>query len=174
VEGTTAAEPSRREISVEAQTQQVQQERALLEAKMRLEARARNGSGWFYWIAGLSLLNSLAVVFGVGWTFLFGMAFTQVVDGISMGIQQSAGLQGVNLVSILALGLNVMAALVVGAFGYFARKGNQTVYIVGMVLYALDAIVSLIFQDWLGFLFHLLALAGLWSGLAAMRKLAAA
>jgi hypothetical protein len=43
-----------------------------------------------------------------------------------------------------------------------------------MVLYALDAIVSLIFQDWLGFLFHLLALAGLWSGLAAMRKLAAA
>ena len=159
---------------MEAQSQQAQQDRSLLEAKMRLESRARNGSGWFFWIAGLSLINSVIALSGATWTFLFGMAITQVIDGISIGIQHSAGLQGVNLVSLIALGLDVMVALVVGVFGYFARKGNQTVYIFGMALYALDAIVTLLFQDWLGFLFHLLALAGLWSGLAAMRKLAAA
>ncbi|HSB90261.1 MAG TPA: hypothetical protein VLD63_09590 [Anaerolineales bacterium] len=158
---------------MEAQPQQLQQDRSLLEAKMRLEVRARNGSGWFYWIAGLSLINSVIALSGATWTFLFGMAITQVIDGMSLGIQRSAGLQGFNLVSLIALALDAVVALIVGVFGYFARKGNQTVYIFGMVLYALDAVVTLLFQDWLGFLFHLLALGGLWSGLAAQRKLTA-
>ena len=150
---------------------QSQGERALLEAKLRLEARAKTGSGWFYWIAGLSFLNSLSVLLGGQLTFLFGLAITQVVDGISLGIQSNAGLEGVNFVSLIAFGLNFMAALVVGAFGYFARKGNQSAYVVGMALYALDTLVTLLFQDWLGFLFHLLALAGLWGGFRAFRKL---
>jgi len=150
---------------------QAQGERALLEAKLRLEARAKTGSGWFYWIAGLSFLNSLSVLLGGQLTFLFGLAITQVVDGISLGIQSNAGLEGVNFVSLIAFGLNFMAALVVGAFGYFARKGNQSAYVVGMALYALDTLVTLLFQDWLGFLFHLLALAGLWGGFRAFRKL---
>jgi len=150
---------------------QPQEERALLEAKLRLEARAKTGSGWFFWIAGLSFVNSLSVFLGGQLTFLFGLAITQVVDGISLGIQSNAGLEGVNFVSLIAFGLNFMAALVVGAFGYFARKGNQSAYVVGMVLYAFDTLVTLLFQDWLGFLFHLLALGGLWGGLTAFRKL---
>jgi hypothetical protein len=159
---------------MDAQPQQFSADRTLLEAKMRLEARARSGSRWFYWLAGLSLLNSVFALTGGTWSFLFGMAITQVIDGISIAVQRNAGLQGFNLVAAIALGLDFLVALVVVVFGYFAGRGNRTVYVVGMILYALDAVVTLIFQDWLGFVFHVIVLVGLWSGFAAMRKLAAA
>ena len=35
-----------------------------LEARMRIENQLKGGSGWFYWIAGLSLVNSIIGVIG--------------------------------------------------------------------------------------------------------------
>ncbi len=43
--------------------------------------------------------------------------------------------------------------------------------VTGMVIYAIDAALVGIFGDWLGLLFHGLALVGLWTGWQPMRKL---
>jgi hypothetical protein len=43
-------------------------------------ARVVNGAKWFYWIAGLSLVNSLVVVFGGNFHFVLGLGITSVVD----------------------------------------------------------------------------------------------
>lgn len=39
-------------------------------------------------------------------------------------------------------------------FGVFANKKHQWAFVTGMVLYALDAAIYVLFQDWLGVAFH--------------------
>src|ERR1041385_2954703 len=55
-----------------------------------LEKRLMAGASQFYWIAALSLLNSIILFFGGKLQFIFGLGVTQVVDGISIGLQAGA------------------------------------------------------------------------------------
>jgi len=144
----------------------------LLEAKLRLESRAKNGASWFYWIAGLSILNSIILIAGGSFTFIFGLAFTQVIDVFAALIESDLGINSPGIITFLGFGLDLAVAGVFAAIGYLARKRNRGIYILGGVLYAGDALVSLLFRDWLGVLFHLFVLHGLWGGMKAMRALA--
>src|SRR5574340_77246 len=56
-----------------------------------LMARHLNGANWFYWIAGLSVVNSVIVLFGGAWYFLVGLGATQFVDGFMMGMIEVSG-----------------------------------------------------------------------------------
>src|SRR5512138_3090367 len=49
---------------------------------MALDARIKSGAAWFYWIAGLSLINSVAALSGSKWGFILGLGITQVFDAI--------------------------------------------------------------------------------------------
>src|SRR5216117_2936789 len=40
-------------------------------------AQLKSGASWFYWIAGLSLINSIVAFTGGQWAFLFGLGITQ-------------------------------------------------------------------------------------------------
>jgi len=151
---------------------EVPSERNLLEAKLRLEGRAKAGASWFYWIGGLSIINSAIFLTGGSTSFPVGLALTQVIDGFASGVQNAFGTEAAGIVSILALLGN---AAIAGGFilaGYLARRGSQAVYIAGMCVYALDAIVSLVFQAWLAAAFHAFALLGLWGGFKALRTFA--
>jgi len=35
-----------------------------------------NGVSWFFFVAGLSVVNSLLVLFGADWSFIFGLGIT--------------------------------------------------------------------------------------------------
>ena len=39
-------------------------------------AQLKSGASWFYWIAGLSLINSIAAVSGGSWRFILGLGIT--------------------------------------------------------------------------------------------------
>jgi hypothetical protein len=58
-------------------------------------------------------------------------------------------------------------------FGYLAHQRNAWPFYLGMGLYVLDALLFLVFGDWLSFGFHLFALFGLFRGLRALGKLRA-
>lgn len=122
-------------------------------------AQIRSGGSWFYWIAGLSLINSIAAFSGSGWRFIVGLGLTQIID------QAFRGTSGVVLLlDILAAGLFVL-------FGYFATKGHLWAFIVGMVLFALDGVIFLIARDWLGVGFHVFVLYCLFRGLTACQQI---
>ncbi|HEX2698206.1 MAG TPA: hypothetical protein VHM28_10900, partial [Anaerolineales bacterium] len=55
--------------------------------------------------------------------------------------------------------------------GYFGRKRNRWPFIIGMILYFADGIVMLLFQDWIGVLFHFIALSGIWNGFRSLGEL---
>jgi len=135
-----------------------------------LQRQVKSGASNYYWIAALSVINSLGALFDAGINFVIGLGLTQVVDAIAMGIAQGIP-EGSLIIRSLGTVTSIGISAIFVVFGYFAIKGHRWAFIAGMVLYALDGFLLLAFQDWFGFGFHLFLLWGLFSGFQAMKKL---
>lgn len=140
---------------------------------MTLARKLKGGADWFYWIAGLSVVNSLLQRFGGGMSFVSGLVFTQFVDAL-------AKLFAVELPELaviffgVGIAINLAAVAIFGLFGFFARRKVTWIFIVGMVLYLLDSLLSVWVKDYYTLIFHGLGLYGLYNGLRAsmaLRKL---
>jgi hypothetical protein len=118
----------------------------LIAQKIRAENIVKGGASWFLWVAGLSMLNSVLSLSGSGLRFIFGLGFAQVVDAFA----HAAGATG----TVLDLFINGCVAAVFVLFWNFARKGEKWAFTVGLVLYSLDALLMLVFKDFLGLAFH--------------------
>jgi len=46
----------------------------------------QSGARWFYWIAGLSMINSIAAMSNSSWSFLAGLGITQFIPGLALGV----------------------------------------------------------------------------------------
>jgi hypothetical protein len=136
----------------------------------RLGRVANGGISNFYWIAALSTINTVIDLFNGSIHFVIGLGLTQLIDAFaSEFVKQlpeiAIAFRGVQLVlDFILIGLFAL-------FGFLGLKGKRWAVVTGMVLYALDALLMLLFKDWLGFGFHLFFLWGLWSGLRAADQL---
>jgi hypothetical protein len=133
------------------------------EAELVLEKRAKSGASWFFWIAGLSAINTISILSGGDWSFIVGLAITQVFDvfGREMG---ALGIAIAIALDLLAIGTFVL-------FGIFAGKRHAWAFLTGMILYALDSGLSLLAQDWIALGFHVFALFCIFGGYKASRDL---
>lgn len=132
----------------------------------------RNGANWFYWIAGLSVVNSILMVSGTEWGFIFGLGITQVADAIGAVIAEELGSESGRMVVktvmfVISAGLAGICALV----GWLSNKGYGPVFIIGMICYALDAILFLLAMDILGLAFHAFVLFFMIRGYSAFRQM---
>jgi len=142
----------------------------LIQKKLKLESSIKNGIGWFFWIGGMSILNTVIFFLNGSLTFVIGLGVTQLIDGFSYGLAQNAGANQ-NLVRIVGFGLDIAIAALFIAAGVLGIKRQRWAIIAGMVLYALDTFIFVAFKEWLGVVFHVVALAGLWGGLNAINQL---
>jgi hypothetical protein len=126
-------------------------------------AKLRNCASWFFWVAGLSLINSFGAFFGGEWRFLFGLGVTQIFDGIGATISGSG--------QFVALLLGLVAAGALIALGVFGGKRHTWAFITGMVLLILDGGIQLIASDWIGAAFHAFVVFRLFQGMQASRAL---
>lgn len=140
---------------------------SLLEQKLQTEAAFKNGANWFFWIAGLSVINSLIITFGGEMSFVIGLGITQFIDGISIALKEN----GSNAAAYLLLIPSLIIAGIAAMFGYFARRKQAWSFITGMVLYGLDGLIFLAFGDFLPVAFHAFALWGIFRGYKAMKEL---
>jgi hypothetical protein len=129
----------------------------------KLTQQFNSSSSWFFWIAGLSVINSLIAVFGSDRRFIFGLGITGVADALSF--ESGATAKTVSFVfTLLIAGLFVI-------FGVLSRKFFHMAFIVGMVVYALDGLLLLLAEDYLGLAFHAFVLFLLFRGVSASKKL---
>jgi len=98
------------------------------EARQALERRRRIGGQWFYWIAGLSLVNAAIGFTGADWRFILGLGVTQIVQELAKS--------GSNGTTAGLVGLAVIAIFTV--LGQRAVLGHGWAFVLGMTLYALD------------------------------------
>ena len=108
--------------------------------RRQLEVRSNSGARWFYTIAIFSLITSILSLTGSHWAFLVSLGVTQVVDAMARGAATKFGAGAI----AVALVFDFIAAGIFALAGYFASKHHPWAFILGMVLYALDALVFLL------------------------------
>ena len=138
--------------------------------RVDLENKVRSGANWFYWIAVLSIINSIILIVGGEWSFVVGLGITQAVSGFAyVIIEETPDLRGIVLTVAVLANLAIVASC--AAFGFRARTRNPRVLVFGMTLYGLDGLLCLAFSDYLGFGFHLLVLWFMFGGVRALQAL---
>jgi hypothetical protein len=134
------------------------------ETRKALESQRRSGGQWFYWIAGLSLINSALALAGQDWRFILGLGVTQLVQELT----QESGTAGIKA--------GIVGLAVIGLFaviGQRAIQGYRWAFLLGTALFALDGAIFLLVQDWVGVGFHAFALIMILRGYSAARQLPA-
>lgn len=123
----------------------------------------KGGASWFYWIAALSLINSIAIFAGGDINFIVGLGITQLIDGILLELTGTGNIYGL-IASALISGMFFL-------FGYFANKFSGSAFMAGIILYLLDSLIFLLVGDWLGLGFHAFALFMIISGYRQLKQL---
>jgi hypothetical protein len=121
-----------------------------------------HGADWFFWLAILSLINTLLVWYYKLPNTPIALGITQWLDGTnSFGASMSTQ----------SLGLNILIAGVLAMFGLLARRGSDLAFVVGIFLYVLDAFLIIGQREFWGFGVHLIGLFFLVKGLLASRHI---
>jgi hypothetical protein len=163
---STPSVPPAGQTSVSGESAQLNRAMALA----NLTRRVKSGGNTFYWIAALSVINSVILAFGGGTYFVVGLATALFVGGVAIGVGQASPDLAL-IAKVIGLVLSTVIAGIFAIFGYFAGKGQRWAFITGMVLYAVDGLLMLVFADWLGIAFHLYFLWLLFGGLQALTRL---
>ena len=129
----------------------------------------RRGVSWFYWIAGLSLVNSVIWLTGSEWSFIVGLGATQLVDGLFIAIIEDT--QVTEAIKFAAFGIDLLIAGLYVLIGFLGLKRFKAIIIMGMVFYALDGLFFLLVGDFLSIAFHGYALFCIFGGLKALNQL---
>jgi hypothetical protein len=134
-----------------------------------LRSRVESGASWFYWIAGLSAINAVVALMGSNWGFAIGLGISQVLTAIASELQKDASASGV--IALILWMLSFGAIAFIAGCGYLARRPSTVAFVVGIAIFGLDTLIFLAAGDWIGVIFHFLALFFLWGGLSAGREL---
>ena len=132
-------------------------------ADPELERRVRSGAGWFYWVAGFSVVNSVLIATGSKWSFALGLGVTAILDHIGVG---AGGATQLVTLALSAVGIGLLAL-----FGFFSCKGHAWAFIVGMVLLAIDTAIAGFLQMWISVIIHLIALFSIFTAFKASRAM---
>jgi hypothetical protein len=142
----------------------------LIQARIKAENQLKSGANWFWWIAGMSVINSLIMLSGSDWNFVVGLGVTQVVDVFAQAIAVELADVG-TIIKVAGLLIDIAIAGLFVLFGFLARKRFAWAFIIGMILYGLDGLIFLLVQGWLSVGFHAFALFGLYNGFKALKTL---
>jgi len=101
----------------------------------RLTRQMLGGANWFFWIAGLSMLNSILGLLQIDLGFTLGLWATQFFDAWGMKVG------GPGPVIAMTFDVTVVGLLMV--VGILARQSQGWIFVLGLGLYLLDAMLLL-------------------------------
>jgi hypothetical protein len=134
---------------------------ARVPAGAAIQERRDFGARWFYWIAGLSLLNAVLYALSREWEVALGAGLGFILQGIAIELfgQRGSWLAHLPVIALFAW------------FGWQALRGRQWAFLAGGVIFALDAGLVLLVQDWIALGLHGFALFAIVGGWRAQREL---
>jgi hypothetical protein len=129
------------------------------------------GANWFYWLAGLSIITSLIAFFNGGIGFIFSLGITRIIDALAAGV--SEGLGGSSAAKVVALVLDLVITGIFVLFGYLSNQKQIWAYLIGMIVFLMDGLLSLLFGEIINVLAHGFVLYFLIRGFMAGREMLA-
>jgi hypothetical protein len=120
----------------------------------------QSSARWFWWIAGLSLVNAVMFHTGSDVNFVVGLAMTTLAS--------------VEFAQNLPIAFTLIAITVGFYFliGLYAQRRMLWAFYVGLAVYVVDALIYVLFQDWMSVGFHALAGFFIFKGIQRVRELA--
>jgi hypothetical protein len=147
-----------------------EQNSAAIAQQLELERQFQSGARWFYWIAALSLINSVMSMTGGKLNFVIGLATTRVIDAVAVAGAEKY-IEYATIAKVVALAFNVLIAGVFFMFGTFAKKRHNWAFVMGMVCYGADGLLCIPLGSMLGAGFHAFAMWCIWGGMKAAKTL---
>ena len=124
-----------------------------------------HGANWFFWIAILSVVNTLIV-------FYYNLPNMPIALGITQWLDGTPGFSRTGVAMTTSwLVTDLLIAGVVAIFGLLARKGSDVAFVVGIFLYVVDAMLAVGLRDFFALGVHLVAIFFLFKGLLASRHI---
>lgn len=127
-----------------------------------LVRRRRLSALWFFWVGGLTLVNTLLPLTGQHVRFVIGLGSTQLATGLAA--RSGRGWAPVILLDLLLISVFLL-------LGHFALQGQLWAFAVGIGIYALDGLIFLVARSWVGLAFHAFVLVMMVKGFLAARQL---
>lgn len=126
------------------------------------KAKIKTSAGWFDVIAALSMVNSVITMAHLSLRFVVGLGITDLVTSLAQ--------RGGGTPAVVGLVITALAAGMFWGLGRKVKEAQKWALILGMVLYALDAAVILLWQDWLSIAFHGYGLFRMFGAFAAINE----
>ena len=132
--------------------------------------RINRGANWILWIVGISLVNTMLVLFksdvflnlGLGITFIFDHVFHSKIQG---GDDVSQGI--LNLINII---LDFLIYSVFLLMWYIsARKYIKWGLVVAAILFLLDSLIFIMVGEFIPVIIHGIAIMYIWFGFSAFK-----
>ena len=114
---------------------------------------------WFWWIAGLSLVNTVMFYSGSDASFVVGLGMTAIA--------------GVMFSGNVALSLAIIG-LILGFYflmGLYAQRGAAWAFYLGIGLYVVDALIYVKLESWMSVAFLAYAIFCIARGLMRLREI---
>lgn len=124
-----------------------------------VDTAVQSAARWFWWIAGLSLVNTVLFYTGSTVNFVLGLGMTTLanllfVDQVPLALA----------LSTLTIGFYVLV-------GWQAVQGRLWAFYIGLVVYAADALIYMRVDDWMSVAFHGVAIFYIARGVVRAREL---
>jgi hypothetical protein len=100
---------------------------------------------------------------------VMGLGLTDILCALPQILAGKGPLGGAEIAFILSG--NLIISGIVAGFGYLSLKKHTWAFITGAVLYLLDAVILLLFQDWYSLAFHCYVLFKFFGGIKASLEL---
>lgn len=162
---TTVAFASSGEAALSAELTQSSEKS---ERQSELRQQIDSSASWFYWVAGLSLVNTVIAALGSKWSFIIGLGIPQLLTRIAAEMRVASDSPAMLIATMWSVSFAVTAFF--AACGWFAGRPSVASFVAGTVLFALDTVIFVLGADWIGVAFHALVLYMFWKGIMAARE----
>ena len=123
--------------------------------------------GWFYWIAGLSLVNTLLILSHAGWSFMFGLTATQFLDYSWYNHFSEYIL--VDLILGIIMYIFILGSIALA--GFLSKRKYLWAMWIGLIIVFLDGLLSFHVEYYWGAIFHVFIIIQIIRGYEALRRL---
>ncbi|WP_068471602.1 hypothetical protein [Saccharicrinis aurantiacus] len=110
------------------------------------EKQIKSAASWFFWIAGLTLMNSIYQYLDCGQIFIFGVGLNQIIEA---ALYESSEVK-----SILFLIPSILTSGIFVLIGVKARKKIKGAFLAGLIIYSIDSLLYLSVGGYLSFGLH--------------------
>ncbi len=83
-----------------------------------LHRQNNSGAQWFFWVAALSVVNTLIGLSGSDWSFIIGLGITQMIDGVVAVLKPELAAGTATMLTIVALLLDLVITGLFVLFGW--------------------------------------------------------